>query len=51
MMNDDIMHDMDETIDVTYDSFLFPCDDFAIDMPCFERFHFYPIVNSNMMTN
>ena len=51
MMNDDSMHVMDENIDVTYDSFLFPCYDFTIDMPCFECFHFSPIVNSNMMTN
>ena len=27
MINDDSMHVMYETIDVTYDSFLFPCDD------------------------
>ena len=26
MMKDDCLHVMDEPIDVTYDSFLFPCD-------------------------
>ena len=67
MMNYDCLHAMDDSIDVTYDSFLFPCDTlfetnvdhvelpicdgFAMSMPCYECFHFSPIVACNMLSN
>ena len=65
--NCDDLHAMDDTFDVTYESFLFPCDalplhnvdhvelldcdDIDIDMPCYSRFIFPPIIESNMLTN
>ena len=67
MMNYGCLHAMDDSIDVTYDSFFFPCDtlfetnvdhvespicdNFAMSMPCFECFHFSPIVACNMLNN
>ena len=56
MMDCDCLHAMDDTLDVTYESFIFPCDDLtlhnvdhvelykcddiAIDMSCYEAFIF-----------
>jgi len=67
MMNYDCLHAMDDSFEVTYDSFLFPCDtlfetnvdqvelpicdDFAMSMPCYECFYFSPIVACNMLNN
>ena len=64
--NCDDLHAMDDTFDIAYESFLFPCDalplhnvdhvelldcdDISIDMPCYRRFIF-PIVACNMMNN
>ena len=60
MMTCDCLHAMDVPFDVTYASFIFPCDtlsetnvdhvelpiydDLSIYMPCYETFEFSPIV-------
>ena len=67
MMNDDCLHALDETIDVTYASFPFTCDvlpcthiehvdssicdDIAIDMLCPKCLQYSPIVASKMLNN
>ena len=67
MMTFDCLHAMDDLVDSSYDTFLFPCDtlfqtnvnhvelpicdDFSMSMPCFECFHFSPIVACNMLNN
>ena len=67
MMTCDCLHDVDFCLDVTYDSFTFPCDtlfqtnvdhveypmcdDLATCMPCYESFQFSPIVACNMSNN
>jgi hypothetical protein len=67
MMTYDCSHAMDDLLAPSYESFLFPCDtlfetnvdhvelpicdDFSIDMPSYECFQFFPVVNSNMTNN
>jgi hypothetical protein len=66
MMTCDDVHAMDDTFDITYDSFIFPCDDLpshnvdhvelfdcdaiSIDMPCY-RYFVYPLIACDMPNN
>ena len=64
MMTCDDFHAMDNTFDITYDSFIFPCDtshnvdhvkifdcdDISIDMPCYRCF-VYPLIACDMPNN